>query len=72
MRKDRLKRVMALLKDNAEAFAKALSDDFGHRSREQSLLSDIASGLSQCKHALDHLDRWSRPEKAQLAVPAWA
>ena len=34
IRKDRLKRVITLLKDNADAFAKALSDDFGHRSRD--------------------------------------
>ena len=69
VRKDRLKRVIALLKDNAEAFAKALSDDFGHRSREQSLLTDVGSAIAQCKHALAHLDRWAKPEKRSLQFP---
>lgn len=69
VRKDRLKRLMVLLKDNAEAFAAALSADFGHRSREQSLMSDVASALSQCKHALANVDRWARAEKRKLPFP---
>ena len=69
VRKDRLQRLVTLLKDNAEAFAQALSADFGHRSREQSLISDISSGLGQCRHALAHIGKWSRPEARKLPLP---
>jgi coniferyl-aldehyde dehydrogenase len=69
VRKDRLKRIIAMLSDHHEAFATALSDDFGHRSREQSLASDIAAGIRQSQYAIKNLDRWMRPEKRGLQFP---
>ena len=63
VRKDRINRVKALLVENAERIAGAVSQDFGHRSREQSLLSEVMSGVMLAKHALQHLDRWMRREK---------
>jgi hypothetical protein len=43
---------MALVKDNADAFCKAMSADFGNRSMEQSLLTDIGATVGAGKHAL--------------------
>lgn len=63
VRKDRLQRAIALLKDNQEALVEALSADFGHRSRHQSLFTDIAASIGPLKHALKHVDKWMRPEK---------
>lgn len=68
-RKDRLKRCIALLKDNADAFAKALSDDFGHRSADQSLLTDIVNPIGAAKHALKHVEGWIRAEKRKVMFP---
>ena len=51
VRSDRIDRAIALLIDNAENFAKAVSVDFGHRSREQTLMTDIMPSVSAMKHA---------------------
>lgn len=68
-RKDRLKRAIALLFDNSDAFCTALSDDFGHRSREQSLMTDIVASIRQLKHAIKHVDRWARQDRRKLDFP---
>jgi coniferyl-aldehyde dehydrogenase len=68
-RKDRLKRLAAMTVENAERLVQAMSHDFGHRSRGQSLISDISGGVLQAKYALKHVDRWVRPEKRPLPFP---
>ncbi|MEI9926552.1 MAG: coniferyl aldehyde dehydrogenase [Sphingomonas sp.] len=69
IRKDRLRRAAAMIADNAERFCDALSEDFGHRSREQSMLTDIAASVAPLKHALKHLDRWARAERRPVLFP---
>ncbi|WP_010217599.1 coniferyl aldehyde dehydrogenase [Sphingomonas sp. PAMC 26621] len=68
-RKDRLKRAVAMIGDNADAFCDALSEDFGHRSREQSMLTDIASSIAPLKHALRSLDGWTKRDKRSVQFP---
>lgn len=68
-RRDRLTRAVKMLVDNADAFCAALSDDFGHRSREQSMITDIVASIRTLKHARKNVDRWSRPEKRKLDFP---
>ena len=68
-RRDRLTRAIAMLSENADAFCTALSNDFGHRSREQSMITDIAASVRTLKHARKHLERWARPEKRRLDLP---
>ncbi|WP_375402564.1 hypothetical protein [uncultured Sphingomonas sp.] len=46
VRRDRLKRTAAMVRDNARRFCDAVSEDFGHGSREQSMLTDIAASIS--------------------------
>ncbi|MFN7324487.1 MAG: coniferyl aldehyde dehydrogenase, partial [Sphingomonadales bacterium] len=50
VRKDRLKRLIAMIKDNGEEFARAMSRDFGHRSHEQSMMTDIVPSISAVKY----------------------
>ena len=69
VRRDRIDRATALLIDNAEAFAKAVSADFGHRSREQTLLTDIMPSVSAMKHAKKHFESWGRGEKRKPTFP---
>ena len=68
-RKDRLKRAIAMISDNADAFCDALSEDFGHRSREQSMITDIAASVAPLRHAIKHVDRWARREKRPVMFP---
>ncbi|WP_085810343.1 coniferyl aldehyde dehydrogenase [Sphingomonas sp. TZW2008] len=69
VRKDRLKRAAAMIRDHADRFCDALSEDFGHRSREQSMMTDIAGSIGPIDHALKNLDRWSRTEKRSVQFP---
>lgn len=64
-RRDRLSRAIALLVDHAEDFAAAASADFGHRSRDQTLLTDIMPSLSALKFARANLTRWARGSGAR-------
>ncbi len=68
-RRDRLKRCVALIKDNAVAWCDAMSDDFGYRSREQSMIGDIVSSIGPAKHALKHLSDWMKAEKRPVRFP---
>jgi coniferyl-aldehyde dehydrogenase len=69
VRKDRLRRAIALVLEHSDGFVKALSDDFGHRSAEQSLVTDIMGSVKPLKHSLKHVDAWMRPEKRKLDFP---
>lgn len=69
VRKDRLKRAAAMIRDHADRFCDALSEDFGHRSREQSMITDIGGSISSINHALKNLEKWARPEKRPVQFP---
>ncbi|WP_294290330.1 coniferyl aldehyde dehydrogenase [uncultured Sphingomonas sp.] len=68
-RKDRLKRAIAMVADHADAWCDALSEDFGHRSREQSMITDIGASIGPLRHALKHVDRWMAREKRSVRFP---
>lgn len=69
VRRDRLKRAAAMVADNAERFCDALSEDFGHRSREQSMITDIAASVAPLHHAQKQLGRWARAERKPVMFP---
>jgi coniferyl-aldehyde dehydrogenase len=69
LRDDRLARAAALIADHAERFCAAVSDDFGHRSREQTMLADIAASVASLRHARRHLRRWARRERRPVQFP---
>ncbi|TPE62711.1 coniferyl aldehyde dehydrogenase [Sandaracinobacter neustonicus] len=69
VRKDRLQRALRLVMEHKDGFVKALSDDFGHRSTEMSLITDIMASVKPLKHSLKHVDQWMRPEKRKLDFP---
>lgn len=69
MRKDRIQRAMALLKENAQDFCKTMSADFGSRSTEQSMITDIAATIGAGKHALKNMDKWAKAEKRPVQFP---
>jgi coniferyl-aldehyde dehydrogenase len=68
-RKDRLGRAIALLRDNADRFCDAMSEDFGHRSREQSRSTDIEGSIGPLKQAVKQLDGWAAPERRKVPFP---
>ena len=69
VRRDRLERLKVLLKENAEALCAAMSADFGNRSREMSMMSDIVAGVGLANYCLKNLGKWARPEKRHTNFP---
>ena len=69
VRRDRIDRAIALLVDCKDQFAKAVSADFGHRSTEQTLLTDIMPSVGALKHARKHFAAWSRDERRKAMFP---
>jgi coniferyl-aldehyde dehydrogenase len=62
VRIDRIDRCIGLLVDHAVELAEALDQDFGGRSKDYSLLTDIGGAIGPLKHARKHLRRWMRPQ----------
>ena len=69
VRRDRLKRAIAMIRDNADAFCDALSEDFGHRSREQSMVTDIGAAIAPLAHAARHLGSWMKRDRRKVQFP---
>ena len=69
VRRDRIDRAIAMLIDNKDEFARAVSADFGHRSIEQTLMTDIMPSVSAMKHAKKHFESWARGEKRKPTFP---
>ena len=63
LRRDRLERLRAVVAANAAAFAKAISDDFGVRSRTETELLEIVPTMSAIRHARRNVARWMRPDR---------
>ncbi len=59
-----LKRLRAAFARHLQDFAAAMSADFGHRSRHESLLTDGMTVLDAIDHLLAHLRAWMRPKRA--------
>ena len=65
-RKDWIDRCIALLIKYQNEIAEAISEDFGHRSTESSLLADVAGSIGSLKSAKENIKKWVRPEKRKV------
>ncbi len=69
VRRDRVQRAIALLVDHADALCDAMNEDFGNRSRSQSMMTDIISTVNFGKYCLKHMDAWAKPDKRKVQFP---
>jgi coniferyl-aldehyde dehydrogenase len=65
----RLQRVIDLVLKHHRVLTDAMSEDFGGRSRIQSLFTDIGSSLACLKFARDKLGEWMVDERRQPFAP---
>ena len=66
LRRDRLTRLGKLVVDHADAFADAIAQDFGTRSRTETKLLEIMPSLSAVKLARKKVARWMKPERRRV------
>ncbi|MGN3973147.1 coniferyl aldehyde dehydrogenase [Tsuneonella sp. SYSU-LHT278] len=69
IRRDRIERAMALLRDSADELCRAMSADFGSRSIQQSMITDIAGTIGFGKYCLKNLAGWAKPERRRVQFP---
>ena len=55
--------------ENKDKIANALKDDFGHRSKEESLLADVLWVIDSYKYNMRHLREWMQPEIHEAIFP---
>jgi coniferyl-aldehyde dehydrogenase len=74
VRKDWLRRLLALIRQHGADFEAAISADFGHRSRHETQLLEAVIVEAAVKHALRHVRRWMGPKRVPTQLhfrPGW-
>jgi coniferyl-aldehyde dehydrogenase len=61
-----LKRLQAFLRDHQVQIADAISADYGHRSRHETRLAEIAPAVDGIGHALKHLQSWMKVQRRSV------
>lgn len=62
-RKTDLRTLQRFIRKNKEALCDAISADYGHRSRHETLLAEIFPAIDGIDHAIRHLRRWLKPQR---------
>lgn len=63
-----LKTLRSLVVSEQDALAKSVSQDFGHRSQEETLFAEILPTLQSIDHACKHLRGWMKPSRRPLGI----
>jgi coniferyl-aldehyde dehydrogenase len=71
-RRHRLERAIDLLVTHQQAICDAHSADFGQRSQTLTRFVDILPAVSSLKHARRSVERWMRPRRKRIGLPAGA
>ncbi len=66
---DRIDRAIDILKNNGPKLCEAMAADFGHRSMDQSKMTDIDGAIGPLEHAKKNVRRWMRPERRKVMFP---
>jgi len=67
-RLSQLKKLRTLLANEQDALAEAVSQDFGNRSRDETLFAEILPSLQSLDHVCKHLRRWMKPSRRRLGL----
>ncbi len=60
--------LLAQVIKNKDRMADVLCEDFGNRSRHETLIAETMSTVNAIKHAKKHLKKWMKSEKRPLAL----
>jgi len=66
-RRERLRRLRAALLADQDEIVAAVNQDFGQRSRYETLMADLFPTVEAIKYLIRHLGRWMRPERRRVA-----
>ena len=71
VRRDRLDRLQAVIVDNRKAIEDALIEDFGVRSRNETLALEVFSCIDETRHTRRHFAKWMKSERRQVSLTSW-
>ncbi len=66
---DRIDRAIDILKTHGSKLSEAMAADFGHRSLDQSKMTDIDGSIGPLESSKKQLRKWMRPEKRKTMFP---
>ena len=75
VRRDRLARVLAIVREREAEFVAAIDRDFGHRSAHETRLAELHIVAASARHAMRQLRRWMAPRRVRTPLelkPGWA
>jgi coniferyl-aldehyde dehydrogenase len=67
-RRDRLERVLAIVRERERDFVAAIDRDFGHRSAHETRLAELYIVASSARHAIASLRRWMAPRRVRTPL----
>ena len=67
-RRQWLKSLRRLLSDEREVLIDAISQDFSHRSPDETLLAELMPSLHSIDYTLKHLARWMKPSPRKVGM----
>ncbi len=70
-RRDDLQRLRNALKRRMDEMAQTVAEDFGHRSRQETLIADGMTVLSEIDHLRKHLRGWMKPRRVGVGWRFW-
>ena len=62
-RREDLLALQRFLRDNKDALCDAISADYGHRSKHETLLAEMFPAIDGVTHVLKHLRSWMKPQR---------
>ena len=62
-RREHLRTLQRFVREHKDALCDAISADYGHRSRHETLLAEIFPVIDGIDHALKHLRAWTKPQR---------
>ena len=57
-----------ILKNNQQAIAQAISNDFGHRAHQETQLAELFLCLDGIRYVRKRLKKWMRPQKRSVSI----
>jgi len=67
-RKDNILKLRDIILSNEKEFVEAISEDFGHRAAEDTIISEFLVMRGGFSHALKHTPKWMKVRKAPTAL----
>jgi coniferyl-aldehyde dehydrogenase len=62
-RRDDLRTLQRFVREHKQAICEAISADYGHRSRHETLLAEVVPVVDGIDHAIKHLRSWMQPQR---------